>query len=75
MAYLPIDLMTSELRNDRRLKVQTEQDPDVEFKTPTYSLLANLLDVNTEILNQLRLLNVRFEEMSETHINEQDIEE
>ena len=72
---IPNDILTNDIVNDRRFKVESQQDPDVEFTAPTYQLLASLLDVNIETLNQIKLLNARFEEMAETHINEQDIKE
>ena len=59
MAYLPIDLMTSELRNYRRLKVETEQqktafgENSVAEPTPVVQISAQygLTDEVMEIVN------------------------
>ena len=72
MAYLPIDLMTSELRNSRRLKVTDDNLVTVI----ELMMLANVQSEsqNNSIINELKLLNARFEEAFNTGLEEKDCE-
>ena len=44
------------------------------FESPVLLLLSMIGETNNGILQELKLLNCRFEEMAETHINKSDIE-
>ena len=72
MAYLPIDLMTSELRGDRRLKVSDDSLATVI----ELMMLANAQNEsqNNLIISELKLLNARFEEAFNTGLEEKDCE-
>lgn len=68
---LPDDLLTSEIEGQRQIKVSPVADEDFEI---FFSKL--LLEQNTitlKILDQLKLLNVRFEEAFDTKIKDGDI--
>jgi len=68
---LPDDLLTSEIEGARQIKVSPVANEDFEI-----FLSKILLEQNTtslKILEQLRLLNIRFEEAFETKINEGDL--
>ena len=45
------------------------------FESPVLSALSMLNETNNSILEELKLLNYRFEEMAGTHINKDDIRE
>ena len=63
---LPAELIT----DDDELKVTLGDESD-----DINSNIRELLDVNKSILLELKLLNIRFEEMADTNINKTDIEE
>ena len=75
---MPIDLMTSELRNERRLKVEAEILAETGGSLEL--LLLRLISVSSSenqserILEQLKLLNLRFEETFNTGLNESDLD-
>ena len=70
---LPDDLLTSQEIDVRRLKVESELS---EIGLGKASESTNVLLIAlSEIRNELKLLNARFEEMANTKINENDIRE
>lgn len=66
------DLLTSEKIGDRKFKVSVENLSEIG-KLLTISLLKTH-EQNDLIIQELKLLNLRFEEMAETKITKDDIE-
>ena len=69
MAYLPFDLMTNDVKDSRRLKVESVV---VDLQKQLAETLITSESTNKMILEQLRLLNNRFEEAFNTGLNEVD---
>lgn len=70
---LPNDLLTNQEIDERRLKVESElSEAGLAKASESDSVLLIAL---SEIRNELKLLNARFEEMANTKINENDIRE
>ena len=68
---LPDDLLTSTTEGEREVKVSLIASDDLAlFLAQT---LAQSIEQNQEIINQLKLLNIRFEEMANTKLNLEDI--
>jgi hypothetical protein len=65
---LPDDLLTSKVYGERRIKV----DADVELQL--IKAMIGLESSNSKILEQMKLLNIRFEEAFDTKLTEADNE-
>lgn len=65
----PADLLDSEKIGIRRVKVVTESDGQFMAET-----LYSIQRTNLQILEQMRLLNARFEESFPTSIRAEDLE-
>jgi hypothetical protein len=70
MSYLPIDLMTSELRAFRRLKVETSDAGELLKLNAKVDGLQSLFKSVNE---NLELLNAKFEEAFNTGITKEDL--
>lgn len=71
---LPNDILTNEVYNERRLKVDSVNANDADPDSVLAHLLSEISSTNKEILTQLTLLNARIEEAFNTKIGEIDIE-
>lgn len=67
----PNDLLTSDKIGERAVKVE-EVNPQDEL-SPIGSLLFDLVSTSASILEQVRLINARFEEALNTKITEADL--
>ena len=68
---LPNDTLTSEIVNERSFKVALQNLGEISDSLAI--VLAKTHEQNDSIINELKLLNLRFEEMANTRINENDI--
>ncbi len=69
---LPEDLLTSDIENERRLKVSSASD--IDTNSITAQLLSSVVSTNRDVLAQLKLLNARVEEAFNTGIEGKDCE-
>lgn len=68
---LPSDMVTSEIIGDRKLKVSIENLNQLgDLLSMSF---AKMHEQNTLIINELKLLNLRFEEMANTNLTHRDI--
>lgn len=70
MSYLPIDLMTSEIRAKRRLKVEASDAGELLMLNAKIDGLQSLF---SSVNENLELLNARFEEAFNTGVSKEDI--
>ena len=73
MGYQPIDLMTSEKVNDRRLKVEAEIISSEALILFVAQSLITVESQNSQIIDELKLLNMRIEEAFNTKIKAGDL--
>ena len=70
MSYLPIDLMTSEIRAKRRLKVEASDAGELLMLNAKIDGLQSLF---SSVNENLELLNARFEEAFNTGVSKEDL--
>ena len=68
---LPDDLLTTDIEDEREIKVSPVANE--EFEVFFSKILLEQNTISLKILEQLRLLNVRFEEAFDTKIKDGDI--